>query len=251
MCLMNSVLSPYLDNFVIVFIDEILVYSKNEEEHVEHLAVVLRLLREHQLYAKLNKCNFFQTEVHNLGHVVSKDGIAVDPKKTRAITKWVAPRSVDERKGKKFEWTEECATSFEQLKQFLTHAALLKIADLDKEFVVCTGACKRGLGGVLMQYGQIDGQRERVNRILEDMLRMYVVHQKWKWEEYLLLVEFTYNNGYLESLRRSPFEALYGKSCNTPISWSGPVNRVLIGLDMLTDMEREMPGDQEEFERNT
>ena len=85
MCLMNSVLHPYLDKFVIVFIDDILVYSKNEEEHAEHLATVLRLQREHLLYAKLSKCSFFWTEVHYLGHVVSKDDIAVDPEKIRAI----------------------------------------------------------------------------------------------------------------------------------------------------------------------
>ena len=79
MCLMNSVLRLYLDNFVIVFIDDILVYYKNEEEHAEHLATVLRLLREHQLYAKLSKCSLFQTQVHYLGHSVSKEGIVVEP----------------------------------------------------------------------------------------------------------------------------------------------------------------------------
>lgn len=79
MCLINSALRLYLDKFVIVFIDDILVYSKNEEEHAENLAAVLRLLREHQLYAKLNKCSFFQNEVHYLGHVISKEGITVDP----------------------------------------------------------------------------------------------------------------------------------------------------------------------------
>eukprot|EP00253_Pinus_taeda_P017283 PITA_17283 len=72
------------------------------------------------------------------------------------------------------------------------------------------------------------------------MLRMYVMHHQRKWEEYLPLVEFTYNNGYQESLRMSLFEALYEQSCNTPISWSDPVNMVLIGLDMLADMEQEM-----------
>ena len=66
-CLMNSVFHPYLDKFFIVFIDDILVYSKNEEEHVEHLAIILRVLRENQLYPKLSKCSFFQTKVHYLG----------------------------------------------------------------------------------------------------------------------------------------------------------------------------------------
>jgi len=87
---------------------------------------------------------------------------------------------------------------------------------------------------------QIDGQTKRVNRILEDMLRMYVMHQKWKWKEYLPLAECAYNNGYYESLRMSLFEALYGNSFNTPISWSDLVNRVLIRPDMLEYMERGM-----------
>eukprot|EP00253_Pinus_taeda_P002609 PITA_02609 len=153
MCLMNSVLRPYLDNFVIVFIDDILVYSKNEEEHAEHLATILMLLREHQLYAKLNKCSFFQTKVHYLGHVVSKEGIAIDIENIRAIMEWVAPKILDKRKGKKFKWTEECEANFEKLKNLLTHAPVLLMANPDKEFVVCTDACKRGLGGVLMQDG--------------------------------------------------------------------------------------------------
>jgi len=73
--------------------------------------------------------------------------------------------------------------------------------------------------------------------ILGDMLRMYVMHQHQKWEEYLPLLEFIYNNGYQESLRMIPFEALYRHSCTTLISWSGPVNKVLIGPDILLDME--------------
>eukprot|EP00253_Pinus_taeda_P001475 PITA_01475 len=85
-----------------------------------------------------------------------------------------------------------------------------------------------------------DGQIERVNGILEDMLRIYVMHPQWKWNEYLPLVEFPYNNGYHESLRMSHFEALYGWSCNTLISWSYLVNRVLIGPEMLANMEQEM-----------
>ena len=93
---MNSVLYPYLDKFFIVFIDDIFIYSKNEEDHVKHLEIVLRLLREHQLYAKLSKCNSFQTKVYYLGHVVSKKGITIDPEKINAIMEWETPRNVDE-----------------------------------------------------------------------------------------------------------------------------------------------------------
>lgn len=83
---------------------------------------------------------------------------------------------------------------------------------------------------------QTDGQIERVNKILEDMLRMYFMHQQRKWEEYMPLVEFAYNNGYLKYLKMSSFEALYGWSYNTPISWSDPVNKVFIGLNMLAEI---------------
>jgi hypothetical protein len=75
MCLMNGVFRKYLDKFVIVFLDDILVYSKSEEEHEHHLRMVLQVLREHQLYAKLSKCSFYQKQIHYLGHIISKDGI--------------------------------------------------------------------------------------------------------------------------------------------------------------------------------
>ena len=74
MCLMNNVLSKYLDQFVVVFIDDILIYSKSEEEHQEHLRIILQVLREHQLYAKLSKCDFYKDKIHYLGHVISKVG---------------------------------------------------------------------------------------------------------------------------------------------------------------------------------
>ena len=76
---------------------------------------------------------------------------------------------------------------------------------------------------------QTDEKMERVNQILEDMLRMHVMHQPKKWEDYLPLVEFAYNNSYQESLKTSHFEVLYGRLCNTPVSWSNPVNRIIIG----------------------
>lgn len=86
MCLMNSILSKYLDKFVIVFIDDILRYSKNEQEHKEHLRIILQILREHQLYAKFSKCEFFQNKIQYLGHIISREGISIDPDKIQAIT---------------------------------------------------------------------------------------------------------------------------------------------------------------------
>jgi hypothetical protein len=96
MCLMNGVFRDYLDKFFIVFLDDILVYSKLEEEHEQHLRMVFQVLREHQLYAKLRKCSFYQRQIHYLGHNISEEGIAVDPEKVEAIRKWSAPRNVVE-----------------------------------------------------------------------------------------------------------------------------------------------------------
>ena len=94
MILMNGVFREYLDKFVIVFLDDILKYSKLEEEHEHNLRMVLQVLREHQLYAKLSKCSFYQKQIHYLGHIISKDGIIVDPKKIEAIREWSVPKNL-------------------------------------------------------------------------------------------------------------------------------------------------------------
>ena len=93
---MNKVFMEYLDKFVVVFIDDILVYSKNEEEHEGHLRLVLQKLREHQLYAKFSKCEFWLKEVSFLGHIISNGGVAVNPKKVRDVLSWKPPRDVSE-----------------------------------------------------------------------------------------------------------------------------------------------------------
>ena len=85
MDLMNMVFSPFLDKFVVVFIDDILVYSRTREEHAEHLRAVFQLLRDHQLYAKLGKCQFWMESVSFLGHIISEQGISVDPRKVEAV----------------------------------------------------------------------------------------------------------------------------------------------------------------------
>nr|CBL94172.1 putative retrotransposon protein [Malus domestica] len=153
MRLMNEVFQQYLDKFVIVYIDDILVYSKSKADHIRHLNLVLKKLREHQLYAKFSKCQFWLTELAFLEHVVSAQGIQVDPQKIAAVENWEQPRTVTEvrsflglagyyrrfvqdfsmialplteltRKDVKFEWDENCERSFQQLKYCLTHAPL-------------------------------------------------------------------------------------------------------------------------------
>src|SRR5262249_43459400 len=96
MDLMNRVFRQYLDKFVVVFIDDILVYSRGAEEHDKHLRIVLQTLREHQLYAKLSKCEFWLSSVSFLGHVISKEGIQVDPKKVKAVSNWPRLTNVTE-----------------------------------------------------------------------------------------------------------------------------------------------------------
>eukprot|EP00253_Pinus_taeda_P018699 PITA_18699 len=155
-----------------------LVYSRTMEEHQEHLRVILQTLREHKLYAKFSKCNFFKGQIQYLGHIITKEGIDVDPEKINTIMEWSVPKDVVEiqsfmglagyyrwfvegffrvaypitslqKKGRAFRWTPECQRSFEQLKYFLTTAPILSIADPNKDYVACTDASKEGIGGAL------------------------------------------------------------------------------------------------------
>ena len=96
MDLMNRVFQPYLDQFVVVFIDDILIYSRDEQKHEQHLKIVLQTLREKKLYVKLRKCDFWLNEVSFLGHIVSAEGIRVNPAKIEAVVNWKPPRSVIE-----------------------------------------------------------------------------------------------------------------------------------------------------------
>ena len=156
MDLMNRVFHAYLDKFVVVFIDDILVYSKSREEHADHLRIVLQTLVDHQLYAKLKKCDFWMEKVHFLGHVISAEGVSVDPAEIAAVVDWPKPTNITEvrsflglawyyrrfvkdfskiavpltqllRKNHNFEWTEECEASFQELKQKLVTSPVLII----------------------------------------------------------------------------------------------------------------------------
>ena len=98
-CAMNSVLAPFLRKFVLVFIDDILIYSASWVDHLKHLRMVFEKLREHQFYLKRSKCAFGKTELLYLGHIISQDGVSTDPSKTDAMKKWPTPTSVTELRG--------------------------------------------------------------------------------------------------------------------------------------------------------
>ncbi|KAL0561760.1 hypothetical protein IC582_002201 [Cucumis melo] len=184
MDLMNRVFREFLDTFVIVFIDDILIYYKTEAEHEEHLRMVLQTLRDNKLYAKFSKCEFWLKQVSFLGHVVSKAGVSVDPAKIEAVTGWTRPSTVSEvrsflglagyyrrfvenfsriatpltqltRKGVPFVWSKACEDSFQTLKQKLVTAPVLTVPDGSGSFVIYSDASKKGLGCVLMQQGKV------------------------------------------------------------------------------------------------
>ncbi|XP_015084222.1 uncharacterized protein LOC107027624 [Solanum pennellii] len=197
MDLMNGVFRPYLDSFVIVFIDDILIYSRTKEEHEHHLRIVLGILKEKKLYAKFSMCEFWLSSVAFLGHVVSKEGIMVDPKNIETVRDWVRPASVTEiqsflglagyyrrfvegfssiaspltrltQKEVTFQWSDECEVSFQKLKTLLTTAPILTLPVEEEGFVVYCDASRIGLGCVLMQKG----------KVIAYALRQLKVHKK-------------------------------------------------------------------------
>ncbi|GJX73407.1 putative reverse transcriptase domain-containing protein [Tanacetum coccineum] len=148
MDLMNRVCKPYLDKFVIVFIDDILIYSRNKEEHADHLRIILELLRKEELYAKFSKCDFWISIVQFLGHLIDSQGLHVDPAKIEVIAKSLTELT---QKNKKYIWGKDQETAFQLLKQKLCEAPILALPEGNDEFVVYCDASHQGLGAVLMQ----------------------------------------------------------------------------------------------------
>ena len=165
MDLMHRIFQPYLDQFVIFFMDEILIYSQSEWEHEYHLRIVLQLLRDHQLYAKFNKCEFWLIEVRFLGHVVSASAVSLDLEKVVAVMSWERLKSVFEirsflglvgyhrrfiedfswiaapmtrltRKEVKFDWDDRCEEAFQELKRRLTSAPILIVLNRGQGYTV-------------------------------------------------------------------------------------------------------------------
>ncbi|GJV19954.1 putative reverse transcriptase domain-containing protein [Tanacetum coccineum] len=148
MDLMNRVCKPYLDKFVIVFIDDILIYSRNKEEHANHLRIILELLKKEKLYAKFSKCDFWIRIMQFLGHLIDSQGLHVDPAKIEVIEKSLAKLT---QKSKKYIRGKDQESAFQLLKQNLCEAPILALPEGNDNFIVYSDASHQGLGAVLMQ----------------------------------------------------------------------------------------------------
>ncbi|GJT97793.1 reverse transcriptase domain-containing protein, partial [Tanacetum coccineum] len=220
MDLMNRVCKPYLDKFVIVFIDDILIYSKNKQEHEEHLKLILELLKKEELYAKFSKCEFWIPKVQFLGHVIDSKGIHVDPAKIESVKDWTSPKTPTEirqflglagyyrrfiegfskiakpmtkltQKKVKFEWSDKQEAAFQLLKQKLCSAPILALPEGSEDFIVYCDASIKGLGAVLMQREKVISYASRQLKIHEknytthDLELRAVVFALKIWRHYL------------------------------------------------------------------
>jgi hypothetical protein len=221
MYLMNSVFMPELDKFVVVFINDILVYLKNEAEQAKHLHTLLQRLREHRLFAKLSKCDFLLKEIKLLGHTISKGGIAVDPDKVQEVMNWKPPTTVHQiqsflglarfyrrfipdfsriakpmiellKRGAKFESGQKCEDAFHTLWQHMTTAPVLAQPDNNRPFDVYCDASGTGLGCVLMQDNRVIAYASRAlwpheqNYPTHDLELAVVVQALKMWRHYLM-----------------------------------------------------------------
>ena len=180
MHLMYSIFREQLDDFIVIFLDDILVYSRDLVLHVAHVRKAFTILRHHSLYAKVSKCEFFKSSVHYLGHVVSENGLSLDPAKVQSVAQWKVPTNVSEvrsflglagyyrrfirdfariaapltnltRKDRPFAWSLREGEAFNQLKTVLQNAPVLQLADQSRPYIVTTDASDYAMGVVLSQ----------------------------------------------------------------------------------------------------
>jgi hypothetical protein len=219
--LMNSVFMQERDKFVVVFIDDILIYSKNLEDHANHLHIVLQRLRDHHLYAKFSKCEFWLDTVKFLGHTISSDSISIDHSKVQEVLDWKPPTSVHQihsflglagyyhrfipdfsriakpmtewlKKGVKFSWDQKCEDAFHTLRAYLTTAPVLAQPDVSKPFDIYCDASGIGLGCVLMQDNRVIAYASRALRTHEqnytthDLELAAVIYALKIWRHHLM-----------------------------------------------------------------
>ncbi|KAA3470023.1 reverse transcriptase [Gossypium australe] len=196
MDLMNRIFWPYLDKFVVIFIDDILIYSRDETEHVEHLRT---------LYAKFNKSKFWLKEVGFLGHIILGDGVRVDSSKISAIVDWKLPKNISEtihqkvfmiatpmtkllQKNVKFDWTEKCQQSFDKLKALLTEAPVLVQPESGKEFVIYSDTSLNGLGCTkVIAYASRQLKPHEKNYLTHDLELAAIIFTDHKSLKYLMM----------------------------------------------------------------
>ncbi|KAJ3687260.1 hypothetical protein LUZ61_016424 [Rhynchospora tenuis] len=214
--LMNGVFKPYLRRFLLVFFDDILVYSQSMEEHKEHLSLTLELLFKNQLFAKMSKCEFGLEDIEYLGHIISHNGVATDPKKIEAMCNWPSPRTVKELRGfqgltgyyrkfvknygiiakpltdqlkkNSFNWDDKAEKAFNTLKSAMASAPVLAMPDFTQPFVLETDACDKGIGAVLMQNRQplaylsksLGPKSIGLSTYEKEFLALLTAVQKWK-----------------------------------------------------------------------
>ena len=221
MTLMDRILHPFLGKFVVVFLDDILIYSKSKREHLEHLRAVFELLRKNKLFGKESKCDFFAEQIHYLGHIVSAEGTRMDPEKVDAILRWPEPKNLEElqiflgmsgfyrqyvkdyakiavpltdelkTKDKNIRWGDPQQKSFDKLKVVLVATPVLSIVDPNEPFVLETDASGEAIGAVLLQRGRpvafeskkLDRAQRNYSAYERELLA--IIHALKKWRHYL------------------------------------------------------------------
>ncbi|KAJ3707248.1 hypothetical protein LUZ61_010953 [Rhynchospora tenuis] len=262
--LMNQVFKPFLRKFVLVFFDDILIYSPDMNTHQQHLATVLSVLRENQLYAKRSKCQFAMKEVEYLGHIISQSGVSTDSRKIEAMQNWPSPKSVRELRGflgltgyyrrfiknygsiskpltdqlkkNSFSWSVDAETAFVQLKKAMSSAPVLGMPDFHKSFTIETYASEKGLGAVLMQGGKpiaflsksLGPKSQTLSTYEKEFLALLTAVQKWK--HYLIGQPFTIKTDQIS------LEYLLEQRLNTTMQHKGLCK--LLGLDYKVEYKK-------------
>ncbi|GJU97233.1 putative reverse transcriptase domain-containing protein [Tanacetum coccineum] len=217
MDLMNRVCKPYLDKFVIVFIDDILIYSRNKEEHANHLRIILELLRKEKLYAKFSKCDFWIHIVQFLGHLIDNQGLHVDPAKIEAVKNWTSPTTPTE--VRQFLGLAGYYQRFiEELKQNVKSHDLL--VQTRKSYV------ERERKQWFRYKIYLNSTRDLMHWVIVIVLPISAFHS----------IRATDSMETLTSIKAAPFEALYGRKCRSPVCWAEVGDSQLTGPEIIQEI---------------